>query len=179
MSQRRPAIRLTRRYRAAPEQIFRAWLDPDIAGSWLFATASRPMASVAIDARVSGAFRFVDERRGEVTEFNGEYIEIVPHRRLAFTLCAPHDVVTRVSVDIEPRGRGCAVTLTHEDVPPARTRETRARWTGLLYGLGEMLDARPPAPSIPGGPDAIPSDVLLRRNAVGAPARIGTPADHA
>ena len=146
----RPAIRLTRRYRAAPEQIFHAWLDPDIAASWLFATASRPMARVAIDARVAGAFRFADERGGDVIEFRGEYTEIAPHHRLAFTLSAPHDAVTHVIVDIEPRRGGCAVTLTHEGVPPACTRETRARWTGILYGLGVTLDARPAAAFNPG-----------------------------
>ena len=140
---RAAAIRITRRFRAPPHQVFNAWLDPEIAGKWLFATASHPMARVEIDARVGGSFRFVDQRDGETTEHAGEYVEIVPHRRLAFSLSVekrPH-VITRVMVEIVPVKNGCALTLTHEDLPPDYASRTEGRWTGILYGLGVVLDS--------------------------------------
>ena len=140
---RRAAIRVTRRFRAPPDQVFNAWLDPEIAGEWLFATASHPMARVEIDARVGGSFRFVDQRDGEMTEYTGEYVEIVPHRRLAFSLSVekcPH-VITRVMVEIVPMKNGCALTLTHENLPPDYVSRTEGRWTGILYGLGVTLDS--------------------------------------
>src|SRR5450755_2174570 len=46
------AIRVKKRYDAPSRCIFNAWLDPEVAGKWLFATASRPMAHVEIDGRV-------------------------------------------------------------------------------------------------------------------------------
>ncbi|HEX6136867.1 MAG TPA: SRPBCC family protein [Casimicrobiaceae bacterium] len=143
-ARRRAAIQVARRYRASPAHVFHAWLDPDVAGHWLFATASRPMARVDIDARVAGSFRFVEQRNGETVEHRGEYLEIVPHRRLAFTLAsADHpQVVSRVCVDITELDRGCAVTLRHEDLPSRDAKRARARWTGILYGLGATLDAR-------------------------------------
>lgn len=86
IAQRPAAIRITRRFSAPPEHVFDAWLDPEVAGRWLFATASRPMTHVEIDARVEGSFCFAEQRDGETIEYTGEYVEIVPHRRLVFTL---------------------------------------------------------------------------------------------
>jgi uncharacterized protein YndB with AHSA1/START domain len=141
-SKERPtAIRLTRRFDEPPRRVFDAWLDPGLAGRWLFATASRPMTDVEIDARVGGWFRLADRRNGESTEHHGRYVEIVPHRRLVFTLqggSRPREA-TRVIVEIIPRKRGCELRLRHENVPPDRTHDTEARWTGILYGLGETL----------------------------------------
>ncbi|MGH7187364.1 MAG: SRPBCC family protein, partial [Pseudomonadota bacterium] len=79
-------VRVARRFRAPPEQVFNAWLDARVAGRWLFATASRPMAHAEIDPRVGGSFRFVDRRNDERVEHIGEYLEIRPPRRLVFTL---------------------------------------------------------------------------------------------
>jgi uncharacterized protein YndB with AHSA1/START domain len=145
-SKERPtAIHLTRRFRAPPRRVFDAWLDPGLAGRWLFATASRPMTDVEIDARVGGWFRLVDRRNGESTEHHGRYVEIVPHRRLVFTLqggSRPREA-TRVIVEIIPRKRGCELRLRHENLPPDHAHDTEARWTGILYGLGETLASRP------------------------------------
>jgi uncharacterized protein YndB with AHSA1/START domain len=134
-------IRVEALYREAPERVFNAWLDPEIAGKWLFATATRPIAHVEIDARVAGPFRFVERREGNRVEHTGEYVEIVPPRRLVFSLALDDRprVVTRVIVEIEPRETRCKLSLTHEDLPADRAHDTEARWTGILYGLGVTL----------------------------------------
>jgi uncharacterized protein YndB with AHSA1/START domain len=139
----RATISVADRYGVPPSRVFRAWLDPGIARKWLFATASRPMAHVEIDGRVGGAFRCVDRRAGMNIEYAGEYIEIVPGRRLAFTLSmGPHPaVITRVAVAIAPRGKGCALQLIHANVPQGRAGDIEGRWTGILYGLGVTLDS--------------------------------------
>jgi uncharacterized protein YndB with AHSA1/START domain len=138
------AIRVARRFRAPAERVFRAWLEPDVAGRWLFATASQPMTDVDIDARVGGAFRLA-ERPGGGHAAHGRYVEIVPHRRLVFTLALPgRSGVTRVTAEINPLKRGCELALVHERVPADRAGEVEGRWTGILYGLGETLDALPP-----------------------------------
>ena len=145
--QRHAAIRVTHRYDAPSARVFFAWLDPEVARRWLFATASRPMAHVEIDARAKGAFCFVDRRDDEIARYTGEYVEIFPHRRLVFKLSLenrPH-VVTRVTVEIAPLKKGCDLTLTHEDVPSDHAEHIEARWTGILYGLGVTLDSAAPA----------------------------------
>ena len=141
--QRQVAIQVTHRYGAPSSRIFDAWLDPLVAGKWLFATASRPIADPEIDARVGGAFRFVDQRLGEVIEHTGEYVEIVPHQRLVFTLSLEKQrgPKTRVAVEIAPRKYGCVLTLTQEKVPQELAGRIEGRWTGILYGLGVTLDS--------------------------------------
>lgn len=136
-------IRVTHRYGASPMRAFDAWLDPEVAGWWLFATASQPMAHVAIDGRVGGSFCLVELQAGEIIRYTGQYIEIVPDRRLVFTLSMdPYpDVVTRVAVAIAPLAKGCMLKLTHENIPRARASYVEGRWTGILYGLGVTLDS--------------------------------------
>ena len=137
------AIRVARRFSVPPERVFHAWLEPALAGRWLFATASQPATVLDIDPRVGGSFRFAERYNGARSEHTGEYIEIVPHRRLVFTLAMPDrpHVVTRVTAEISRLKNGCELALTHENVPPDRAGETEARWTGVLYGLDETLNA--------------------------------------
>jgi uncharacterized protein YndB with AHSA1/START domain len=136
------AVRVTYRYGVPPARVFDAWLDPELAGRWLFATASHPIAHPEIDPRVGGSFRFVDRRSSEVAKYSGEYVEIVPHRRLVFTLSMekPPCAVTRVVVEIARVARGCVLKLTHEHVPREHASRIEGRWTGILYGLGETID---------------------------------------
>ena len=137
-------VRVAHRYGASPERVFDAWIDPETAGLWLFATASRPMARVNIDARVGGSFCFVERRNGDMIEHTGEYIEIARPRRLVFTLSAesgPLDI-TRVITEIVPLGRGCKLTLTHENMLAHHASSMKARWTGILYGLSVTLARR-------------------------------------
>lgn len=102
----------------------------------------RPMTYVEIDARVGGLFRLADRRNGATTEHHGRYVEIVPHRRLVFTLREERRS-TRVTVEINRRRRGCELRLSHENVPPDHVDDTAARWTGILHGLDETLASRP------------------------------------
>ncbi len=151
LAERHPALRVNSEFQASPERIFDAWVDPKIAGKWLFATASRPMARVMIDARVGGLFCFADRQDGDAAEHFGVYLEIVRPRRLVFTLSIENNpkVRTHVSVDIVPRDEGCELTLTHEHVPPDYAGHAENRWTGMLYGLAETLKSQSGCPNSP------------------------------
>jgi uncharacterized protein YndB with AHSA1/START domain len=170
----RAAIRVARRYDAPAAQVFDAWLDPALARHWLFATASRPMHDGEIDPRVGGRYRFVEDRDGRIVEHCGEYAAIVPARRLVFTLASPDvpEAVTRVRADFAPVAAGCVVTLSHTGLPACCARQARARWTGILYGLGATLGVRHDAARaaqplyapriLTERSHAIPADVLFR-----------------
>jgi uncharacterized protein YndB with AHSA1/START domain/predicted SnoaL-like aldol condensation-catalyzing enzyme len=128
---------VTHRFGASAERVFDAWLDPERAGTWLFATATGTMAKVEIDARVGGTYRFVDRRDGEDVEHVGRYLEIDRPRRLVFTLAVPKysAVETRVVIDIRPLEAGCELTLTHDGVPADYEHQTATGWTGILDRL--------------------------------------------
>ena len=128
-------IRITQRFDAPADHVFNAWLDPGFAGRWLFATATRPVPRVKIDARAGGSFRFEDRRYGKAVVQAGRYLEIARPRRIAFTLAGN----ARVNVEIVPLEKGCELTLLHQRVQPDEAGHVEGRWAGMLYGLATML----------------------------------------
>jgi uncharacterized protein YndB with AHSA1/START domain len=134
-------IRVTRGFTASAERVFDAWLNPQTAGKWLFATPTGQMVRVEIDARAGGKFNFTDRRDGVDVEHVGEYLEIDRPRRLVFTFMVPKysQISTRVTIEIVPVGTGCELTLTHDGVLPEWQSQTESGWTKLLGGLaGEV-----------------------------------------
>jgi uncharacterized protein YndB with AHSA1/START domain len=171
--ERRAAIWVTRKFEASPERVFDAWLDPDIAGKWLFATESRPITRARIDARVGGAFCFVDHNDGEHIEHTGVYIEITRPWSLAFTLSAGNhqQMITRVVAQILPRRKGCEVIVTHEDVPGEFAGRIESRWTGMLYGLAMTLGLQADDNPFVRRKTVRPRGLQRRMSAVASPAR--------
>lgn len=137
-------VRVTRRYDAAPERVFDAWLDAEKAAVWMFATPTGEMVRAETDARVGGRFTFTDHRDGEDVEHTGEYLEIDRPRRLVFTFGVPaySPDFDRVSIDIIPLDAGCELTLTHE--MGAQWAEYAGRtehgWSLMLDALADALD---------------------------------------
>ena len=134
-------IRLAQHFVASAELVFDAWVDPAVAGQWLFATASRPASRVTIDARAGGEFLFESRHHGEDVVQAGRYVEIERPRRLAFTLPAGprSSALTRVRVEIEAEETGCRLTIVHESVLRDEAPRVEGRWAGMLYGLSTML----------------------------------------
>jgi uncharacterized protein YndB with AHSA1/START domain len=136
-------IRVSRRYDFSAERVFDAWLDVEKARKVLFSTASGQMVRAEIDARVGGSFLFVDRRDGVDVEHIGEYLEIDRPRRLVFTFHTERGStdLSRVTIDITPRGTGCELTLTHEIDPKWADYEerTEAGWTTILDGFATAL----------------------------------------
>lgn len=133
-------VTVKRRIAAPAEAVFDAWIDPDAAGRWLFATPDGVMEKVAIDARVGGGFTIVERRGDEVAEHFGRYVEFDRPSRLAFDFwTSEEEERTRVTVTIEADGEGSLVTLTHDAVPAEWERQTRQGWAMILEGLAGAL----------------------------------------
>ena len=135
-------VEVERHIDAPPEAVFDAWLDPDSARHWLFATPDGVMERVEIDARVGGRF-LIEERRGDqLAEHFGEYLEIDRPRRLVFSFAAIRDSgFTKVTVTIAPEGSGSRIRLVHELDPQWAdyAQRTREGWTKILEGLATSL----------------------------------------
>jgi uncharacterized protein YndB with AHSA1/START domain len=136
-------VRVTRRYGASAERVFDAFLDPDRAGRFLFATPAGQMVRAEIDARVGGRYNFTDRRDGEDVEHVGEYLEIDRPRRLVFSFSVDGFATDadRVTVDIVPLEAGCELTLTHEMKPEwsEYAGRTSEGWAMILDGLATVL----------------------------------------
>lgn len=135
-------LRITRRFDAPIERVFDAWLDPERAGKWLFATPTGKIVRVEIDARVGGSFIITRRENEHDIEHVGTYLEINRPNRLVFTFGVPKysSQVTRVSIDLKPLPAGCELTLTHEGVPAEWRERTKEGWGSILAALADSLD---------------------------------------
>src|ERR1700722_6413121 len=67
--------RIPRRFNAAPERVFDAWLDPMRARRWLFTSPTSERNITELDVRVGGKWSITDRRDGVDYTGLGEYIE--------------------------------------------------------------------------------------------------------
>jgi uncharacterized protein YndB with AHSA1/START domain len=131
-------VHVTHQVGASPQRAFDAWLDPETAGRWLFATEQ--VICVEIDARVGGWFYIVERCNGENVEYVGEYLEMVRPHRLTFIIAANKYALDfdRVTVMFRPHGSDCELRLAHE-TSPELAQQMRRRWTRILDGLAATL----------------------------------------
>lgn len=126
---------------ASPEAVFAAWTDPESLRVWMC-----PMdveeARAELDVRVGGRFRIDMIAGDEVYRHTGEYVEVDPPRRLAFTWTSPatNERPSRVTVQLEPTETGTEVVLTHERLPDRRSAERHeAGWASILDKLAKEM----------------------------------------
>ncbi len=79
-------IRLHRVIRAAPEKIYRAFLDPEALVKWLPPHGFTGKVH-HLDAKVGGTYKmsFTNFGSGHTHSFGGEYLELVPGERICHT----------------------------------------------------------------------------------------------
>jgi len=79
-------VKFHRVLRAAPDKVYRAFLDPDAMAKWL-----PPNGFTArvhhMEAKVGGTYKmsFTNFTTGRSHTFGGEYVELVAHERIRYT----------------------------------------------------------------------------------------------
>jgi uncharacterized protein YndB with AHSA1/START domain len=79
-------VRLHRVFRAPPDRIYRAFIDPDAMAKWLPPNGFTGNVH-AIDAKVGGSYKmsFTNFNTRQAHSFGGRYLEMVPGERLRYT----------------------------------------------------------------------------------------------
>ena len=129
---------------ASADDVFDAWLDPDVLSQWMF-DASRhdqTVVKIEIDPRPGAEFLFNILRFGRPIEFRGKYTCIEKPSRLAFTWrMSGDDNETYVSIQIEPTQSGCRLKLVHDlGRVSAKTADmATSEWESELTSLFTVL----------------------------------------
>ncbi|MBX3437306.1 MAG: SRPBCC family protein [Planctomycetaceae bacterium] len=144
-------VTLHRVLRAAPERVYRAFIDPDAMVKWLppygFTGKVHEM-----DARVGGGYRmsFTNFGTGSSHSFGGTYVELTPHERIRYTdrfddPNLPGDM--QVTISLKPVACGTELNVVQEGIPAVIPVEfCYLGWQESLQMLAHLVE-----PEIPDG----------------------------
>ena len=142
-------IRLHRVLRAAPEKIYRAFLDADAMAKWLPPNGFTGKVH-QIDAKVGGTYKmsFTNFTTGSSHSFGGEYLELTPHERIRYIdkfddPNMPGEM--QVTVNLNKVSCGTELSIVQEGVPAAIPAEAcYLGWQESLILLAKLVEAEIP-----------------------------------
>jgi uncharacterized protein YndB with AHSA1/START domain len=132
---------ITRTYDAPARLLFEAWSKPEHLMKW-FGPVGWPLTLCEVDFRKGGRFRFAmtGPSGQQNMPFGGEYLEIVPNRKIvfdnAFEAPGSKKMITTVTFD-EKDGR---TTLTHHTLFASATMKNEYVGMGFVQGVGSGFD---------------------------------------
>ena len=132
---------VTQKFASDEESLYDAWLDPETARKFLFATPTGTMVRAEIDPRVGGHYTFVERREGKDVLHTGEYLELVRPVKMVFTFSVPEfsKEVSTVEILLSHLGEGCELKLINSGVLPEYAERTREGWAGILLKARDVL----------------------------------------
>ena len=143
-------VTLHRVFRAPPERLYRAFLDPDAMAKWLPPHGFTGRV-LSMDARVGGRYRmqFTNFSYGQSHAFGGEYLELAPGERIVHTDSfddpnLPGEM--RTTITFRPVLVGTEVTAVQEGIPAViPTEMCYLGWQESLQLLALLIEAEIPA----------------------------------
>ncbi len=139
-------LRLSRRFEAPREAVFRAFTDPTELAKW-FGPEGMNVDNVKIDLRPGGAYGMTfNQADGEAHGLSGVYREISPPERLVMTWVWDHGdmagVETLVTIELAEAGAETELTLTHEKLPSQNAIDLHSQgWTSSFKCLDAIVEA--------------------------------------
>jgi uncharacterized protein YndB with AHSA1/START domain len=130
-------IKLHRVFKTTPERLYKAFIDPEAMAKWLPPHGFTGKVD-KMDARVGGSYHmsFTNFTNGQSHSFGGEYLELVPGKRIVHTdrFDAGLEGTMKVTIDIRKVMVGTEVNIVQEGVPDAIPAEA------CYLGWGESLE---------------------------------------
>ena len=139
-------IRLHRVLRAAPERVYRAFLDPAAMTKWLPPNGFTGKV-LHLDARVGGTYRitFTNFTTAQSHAFGGEYLELVPNERIRYTdrFDDPNlPGVMNTAVSLKAVSCGTELNVVQEGIPDVIPIEAcYLGWQESLVLLARLVEA--------------------------------------
>lgn len=143
-------VRLHRVLRAAPDTVYRAFLDADAMAKWLPPHGYTGKVH-HVDARVGGTYKmsFTNFTTGHSHSFGGEYLELAPGQRIRHTdkFDDPNlPGVMQVTVSLTKVSCGTELHIVQEGIPEViPTEACYLGWQQSLTLLTQLVEAEVPA----------------------------------
>jgi uncharacterized protein YndB with AHSA1/START domain len=146
LRQELPVLRLTRRIKAKPATVFRAWTNSGQLKKW-WGPPGFTVPDAEIDLRVGGRYRIVMQPpQGPAVTLSGEYREVSPPNRLVYTWAWGDKPVDEsgeslVTVEFRAAGRETELVIMHERLPEPAQADHEKGWKGCLDRLETLHSA--------------------------------------
>jgi uncharacterized protein YndB with AHSA1/START domain len=141
--EKRPSLSITRHYNASPEEVWRAWTDPEAMRQWWRPDDTFSTPVIEADVRVGGRFRvLMISAEGKEHDVSGVYLEVIPNEKLMFTWTWKEKLEREslVTVTLRPSSGGTELELKHEQFFDAEERDSHQEgWMGSLAQLERFL----------------------------------------
>jgi len=142
-------IRLHRVLRAAPESIYRAFLDADAMVKWLPPNGFTGKVH-QLEAKIGGTYKmsFTNFTTGKSHSFGGRYLELAPNERIRHTDIfddpnLPGEMQTTIT--LKRVSVGTEVSIVQEGVPAVIPAEAcYVGWQESLTLLAQLVEAEIP-----------------------------------
>lgn len=136
-SQEQPQVILVKRIAAPAKRLFEAWLDPHALGVFMCPAPGMSVTKTEVDPRVGGAFLVMMKTGDKEMPHTGQYTEIVPHLRLAFTWRSEHaGEHNRVLLSFDAVAEDVTVLkLEHYGLPSSALSAHHGGWSQILTCL--------------------------------------------
>jgi len=130
-------IKLHRVFKTTPDRLYRAFITPEAMVKWLPPNGFTAKVH-SIDARVGGKYKmsFTNFTTGSSHSFGGDYLELIPGKRIVHTdvFDAGPPGTMKVTIDIKKVLVGAEIHIVQEGVPDAIPAEA------CYLGWSESLD---------------------------------------
>ena len=131
---------------AAPETVYREWTHPEAFAAWMCPRPAKA-TGIELDPRVGGRLRIGIEEGATKFVVTGEYVEVDPPSRLAFTWRCSNwpdpDLNSLVIVTIEPlEGNRSLMTIRHTLLASELRLQHEAGWIAISSQLETALRER-------------------------------------
>jgi uncharacterized protein YndB with AHSA1/START domain len=130
-------IKLHRVFKTTPDRLYKAFINPEAMVKWLPPNGFTGKVD-KIDARVGGSYHmsFTNFTTGSSHSFGGEYLELVPGKKIVHTdrFDAGLEGTMTVTIELKKVMVGTELNITQAGVPDAIPAEA------CYLGWGESLD---------------------------------------
>jgi uncharacterized protein YndB with AHSA1/START domain len=138
----KPSLTIKRHFKAAPEKVYAAWIDPEKMSRWL-GPPDVIKVHTTTDVKIGGRYTIRMIVPNDEHNVTGVYREIVPNRKLVFTWAwrSTPERESLVTVTFAPDGDGTLMTLHHEQFFDEAARDSHEKGWSVIVGRLDALFA--------------------------------------
>jgi len=123
------------------EQVFNAWLDPEMLAKFMIPAAGMQRPKVSTEAQEGGQFSIIMQVGDQQLPHGGKYLKIDPYQCIVFTWESAHSIEgSQVTLNFNSEGDSTLLTLSQvKFYDEAAKAAHEGGWESILSHLAQVL----------------------------------------